>query len=92
MLVSVTPLRLTLLWILVLISAIAVGLVSHLSRQQYAQLMALEREASQLDEDYGKYLLEQSAWGSLQRVETMAVQQLNMHSPKSSEILMVKSQ
>lgn len=92
MLISVTPLRLTLLWILVLISAIAVGLVSHLSRQQYAQLMALEREASQLDEDYGKYLLEQSAWGSLQRVETMAVQQLNMHSPKSSEILMVKSQ
>lgn len=88
---SVTALRLALLWVLVLISAIAVGLVSHLSRQQYAQLMALEREASQLDEDYGKYLLEQSAWGSLQRVETMAVQQLNMHSPGSNEILMVKS-
>ena len=83
--------RVVVLWVLVLISAIAVGLVSHLSRQQYAQLMILEREASQLDEDYGKYLLEQSAWGSLQRVETVAAQQLNMHSPQSSEILMVKS-
>ncbi|MDC1143502.1 cell division protein FtsL [Porticoccaceae bacterium] len=89
---SVSPWRVALLWVLVLISAIAVGLVSHLSRQQYAQLMILEREANQLDEVYGKYLLEQSAWGSLQRVETMAVQQLNMHSPRSSEILMVKSQ
>ena len=89
---SVSPWRVALLWVLVLISAIAVGLVSHLSRQQYAQLMILEREASQLDEDYGKYLLEQSAWGSLQRVETVAAQQLNMHSPRSSEILMVKSQ
>ena len=89
---SASPWRGAVLWILVLISAIAVGLVSHLSRQQYAQLMILEREASQLDEDYGKYLLEQSAWGSLQRVETVAAQQLNMHSPRSSEILMVKSQ
>jgi cell division protein FtsL len=85
------PWRVVVLWVLVLISAIAVGLVSHLSRQQYAQLMILEREASQLDEDYGKYLLEQSAWGSLQRVETVAAQQLNMHSPRSSEILIVKS-
>ena len=88
---SASPWRVAVLWILVLISAIAVGLVSHLSRQQYAQLMILEREASQLDEDYGKYLLEQSAWGSLQRVETMAAKQLNMRSPRSSEILMVKS-
>ena len=91
MLFNAGPWRVVVLWVLVLISAIAVGLVSHLSRQQYAQLMILEREASQLDEDYGKYLLEQSAWGLLQRVETVAAQQLNMHSPRSSEILMVKS-
>ena len=91
MLFNAGPWRVVVLWVLVLISAIAVGLVSHLGRQEYAQLMVLEREASQLDEDYGKYLLEQSAWRSLQRVETVAAQQLNMHSPRSSEILMVKS-
>ena len=91
MLFSASPWRVAVLWVAVLISAIAVGLVSHLSRQQYAQLMILEREASQLDEDYGKYLLEQSAWGSLQRVETVAAQQLNMHSPRPSEILIVRS-
>jgi cell division protein FtsL len=79
-----------LLWILVLVSAVSVALVSHLCRQQYAELMALQREASQMDEDYGKYLLEQSAWGSLQRIETKAVQELKMRSPRPDEILMVK--
>ena len=83
-------LRLGLLWILVLVSAISVALVSHLCRQQYAELMALEREASQMDENYGKYLLEQSAWGSLQRIETKAVQELKMRTPRPDEILMVR--
>jgi cell division protein FtsL len=83
-------LRLGLLWMLVLVSAVSVALVSHLCRQQYAELMALQREASQMDEDYGKYLLEQSAWGSLQRIETKAVQDLKMRSPRPDEILMVK--
>ena len=73
-----------------LVSAVSVALVSHLCRQQYAELMALQREASQMDEDYGKYLLEQSAWGSLQRIETKAVQELKMRSPRPDEILMVK--
>ena len=75
---------------LVLVSAVSVALVSHLCRQQYAELMALQREASQMDEDYGKYLLEQSAWGSLQRIETKAGQELKMRSPRQDEILMVK--
>ena len=83
-------LRLGLLWMLVLVSPVSVALVSHLCRQQYAELMALQREASQMDEDYGKYLLEQSAWGSLQRIETKAVQELKMRSPRPDEILMVK--
>lgn len=87
---AASTLRLGLLWVLVLVSAVSVALVSHLCRQQYAELMALQREASQMDEDYGKYLLEQSAWGSLQRIETKAVQELKMRSPRPDEILMVK--
>lgn len=84
------PLRLGLLWMLVLSSALAVAFVSHVCRQKYDQLTALERENNQLQVAYGKYLLEQSAWGSLQRIETMATDSLNMHSPKPQEIMMVK--
>lgn len=86
----VGALQIALLWILVVVSAVSVALVSHINRQLYAQLGALEREANQMNADYGRYLLEQSAWGSLQRVETMAAQKLEMRSPEPEEILMVK--
>jgi cell division protein FtsL len=33
-----SPLRIAIIWVLVVVSALAVALVSHLSRQQYAQL------------------------------------------------------
>lgn len=85
-------LRVAGLWVLVVFSAIAVALVSHQCRQQYAQLMAMEREANRMDEDYGKYLLEQSAWGSLQRIETMAAEELDMRSPSPQDIVMVNRQ
>ena len=85
-----SSLRLGLLWVMVLSSALAVAFVSHVCRQKYDQLTALEREKNQLQVAYGKYLLEQSAWGSLQRVETMAKDSLNMHSPQPQDIMMVK--
>jgi cell division protein FtsL len=83
-------LRVGLLWLAVVISAVAVAYFSHLSREQYIQLTAMEREANQLQVEYGRYLLEQSAWGSLQRVESVAIDQLGMHTPKVDEIVMVR--
>ncbi len=83
-------LQVVVLWITVLVSAMAVAYVSHVCRQKYDQLTALERENNQLQVAYGKYLLEQSAWGSLQRVEAMAMEGLDMHSPQPQEIIMVK--
>lgn len=78
------------LWLLVLFSALLVAYIGHLCREQYAQLSALQREADQLQEVYGKYLLEQSAWGGLQRVEQLASQKLSMHSPAIHETVVVK--
>ena len=86
------PLRIAGLWLLVVVSALAVAFVSHQCREMYGQLAALERQANQLDLDYGKYLLEQSAWGSLQRIETKAASSLRMRSPQPDEILMIKRQ
>ena len=83
-------LRLGLLWISVLVSAVAIAYFSHVCREQYAQLTALQRQANELQVEYGRYLLEQSAWGSLQRVETMATDQLGMHTPKVDDIVMVQ--
>lgn len=90
MLIKAEFIKLALLWLAVVCSALAVAYYSHLCRQTYGQLTAMEREANRLQVEYGRYLLEQSAWGSLQRVESMATDRLGMHIPKANEIVMVK--
>ena len=83
-------LRVGLLWSAVIASAVAIAYYSHICREQYTQLTALQREANELQVEYGRYLLEQSAWGSLQRVESMAMNELGMHTPTVGEVVMVK--
>jgi len=84
-------LKIAVLWVVVVISGLSVAYVSHLCREKYGQLMVMERDANQMQVDYGKYLLEQSAWGSLQRIEVSAVAELNMRSPKPEEIVIVRT-
>ena len=79
-----------LLWVAVVTSALAITHSSHVSRQTYGQLTAMQREANPLQVEYGRYLLEQSAVGSLQRVETTATDGLQMHTPDADEIVMIK--
>lgn len=86
-----TPLQVATVWLSLVITAISVAYVSHLCREQYAELVSLEASANQMQIDYGRYLLEQSAWGSLQRIETSAVERFSMHSPKSAEIVIVRN-
>jgi cell division protein FtsL len=83
-------LKVGVLWVAVVASALAVTHYSHVSRQTYGQLTAMEREANQLQVEYGRYLLEQSAVGSFQRVETTATEGLQMHTPEADEIVMIK--
>lgn len=86
-----TPLQVAIVWLSLVITAISVAYVSHLCREQYAELVGLEASANQMQIDYGRYLLEQSAWGSLQRIETSAIDKFSMHSPKSAEIVIVRN-
>ena len=78
------------LWLLVLVSALAVVYSNHLCRQQYAQLSAMERSAQQYQREYRNYLLEQSAWGSLQRIERTATESLAMRIPGAAELVIVR--
>lgn len=82
--------KIAVLWVAVLASALAVTHYSHICRQTYGELTAMQREANQLQVEYGRYLLEQSAVGSLQRVETTAMDGLQMHTPEADEIVMIK--
>ena len=78
------------LWLLVMVSALAVVNVSHLCRERYSALASLQQEENRLQVAWGQYLLEQSSWASLTRIEKIAKEDLGMYVPAIDEVVMVK--
>lgn len=78
------------LWLGVIVSALAVVASTHESRKRLHELELLRREAEQLHVAWGQYLLERAAWGAYSRVENEAIEKLNMKTPESAEIIMVR--
>ena len=85
------PMQIAVLWLVVTVTGIMVAYVSHLCREKYGELASMENESNQLQIDFGRYLLEQSAWGSLQRIEMSAADEFGMHSPLPSEIVIIRN-
>ena len=63
---------------LVIASAFAVIHSTHACRELYTRLQVLETAQWSLQEDYGRLLLEESAWASHHRVEKVARSELQM--------------
>jgi len=78
------------LWLLVLVSALAVVASTQQVRRQTDELETLRRQASQLQVQWGQYLLERSTWAAYGRVEAIATSELNMKAPVSDEIIMIR--
>lgn len=79
------------LWLAVIASALAVVASTQVVRRDINELETLRREASQLQVQWGQYLLEQSTWAAYSRVEQAAVSELNMTAPTPEDIVMVVS-
>ncbi len=77
------------LWLAVMSSALGVVATSHMCRQLYAELASLQQQENQLQVEWGQYLLEQSSWASLSRIERQATEKLGMHVPATDKIIMV---
>lgn len=77
------------LWVSVVTSALAVVASTQQVRRDVNQLEMLRREASQLQVEWGQYLLEQSTWAAYSRIETIATQELNMVAPTPEKVIMV---
>lgn len=79
-----------LLFIAVLLSALAVAYSAHWNRQllnaQYAELS----ERDKAEAEWGRLILEQSTWTAHSRIEVMASGQLQMRIPEPAEVRMVK--
>ena len=70
-------------------SALSVVYTTHKSRLYSMELQRLKKDQRQLQLDWGRLLLERSAWSSHDKIWALAHNQLNMHEPKPSEWVIV---
>lgn len=76
--------------LILLVSAVGVIYVVHLNRQLYGELQSLQKNQDDLDYEFEKLLLEQSAWSEYSRVEKISHSRLAMKIPAPNDIVMVK--
>ena len=72
-----------------LVSGLAVVAATHESRYEFNRLQELRSEASELNVEWGQLLIEQSTFGVEGRIEQKAIEQLDMHVPDVSQIVMI---
>ena len=79
-----------LLLVLLVISAQFVVYSSFEARGHINHLHQLERDRNAMQVEWGQLLLEQSAWASHSRVESMVTEQLGMGVPTAQQIILVR--
>ncbi|MGS2723629.1 cell division protein FtsL [Porticoccus sp. GXU_MW_L64] len=78
------------LWLAVMVSALAVVNVSHKCRSLFAELSQLEKAHHEQQVVWGQLLLEQAAHGSFSSVEQQAADKLGMRAPVADDIVVVR--
>ena len=88
--VSIKDLALTCVLVMAFVmSAIGVVYSSHLCRQLFAEHAVLLGQNDQLQLEWAQLLLEQSAWSSPHRIESVAREELQMTLPAVEQIELV---
>jgi len=78
-----------LLFVGVLVSAIAVSYSAHWNRQLLNTLYGELNERDKAQAEWGRLILEQSTWTAHSRIESLASEQLKMRVPAADEVRMV---
>ena len=80
----------TLLFSLVLASAILLVYSKHQSRKLFVELQQLKYQVDALNTEWSQLQLEQSAWSGHGRIERIARKRLSMVMPESDEVVFVQ--
>ena len=80
----------TLLFSLVLASAILLIYSKHQSRKVFVQLQQLKVEVDALNTEWSQLQLEQSAWSGHGRIESIARERLSMVMPEPDDVVFVR--
>jgi cell division protein FtsL len=78
------------LWLLCVVSALGVVNSTFESRQLIKELESLRDQTNAFKVEVGQYELEKSALASFSRVESIAVENLNMEMPQSDNTVLVR--
>ncbi|CAI3809347.1 Cell division protein FtsL [Pseudomonas sp. MM221] len=78
-----------LLFVAVLVSAVAVSYSAHWNRQLLNTLYGELNERDKAQAEWGRLILEQSTWTAASRIENLASEQLKMRVPSADEVRMV---
>lgn len=81
---------LSVLTLLVLVSALAVVFSKHQNRKLYAKLTALQKQNDAMEVEWGRLQLEQSTWATHGRIEKIARQRLGMRNVDYDKVIIVK--
>jgi cell division protein FtsL len=85
-------LLLTVFAIVCVVSAIALVYTKHESRNMFVELEQLTRERDELNIEWGQLQIEQSTWATHGRIERVALEELALIRPKSTEIYLIEQQ
>ncbi|MCC5797687.1 MAG: cell division protein FtsL [Methylophaga sp.] len=80
---------LLLMVVAVLASAVAVIYSKHTGRSEFIAMQQLENRRDQLNEEWGRLLLEQSTWTTPARVEQQARERLQMIAPANRNTVVI---
>lgn len=80
----------TLLFSLVLASAVLLIYSKHQSRKLFVELEQMRYEVDSLNTEWSQLQLEQSAWSGHGRIERIARKQLSMVMPDPNDVVFVK--
>ena len=80
----------TILFVLVMVTAIGLVYSKHQTRKLFVELQALNKEVVSLNTEWGRLQLEQSAWSDHGRIEQIAREKLDMAIPEAEQVAFIK--
>ena len=80
----------TMLFVVVMVTAIGLVYSKHKTRKLFVELQALNKEVVSLNTEWGRLQLEQSAWSDHGRIERIARERLGMVIPEAEQVAFIK--
>ena len=76
----------------VVASALTLVYTKHDSRKLFVELEQLSTERDELNIEWGQLQIEQSTWATHARIEKLALEELSLSRPASTEIYVIERQ